>query len=209
MNDADPPDSTPVPPPAVSGPVAALAGLALPGLGYFLGGERARGLIAGCTILLLFIAGLLIGGARVIDVPGYDEAGTHINAPDGWILTNHPITAVMQKPWFVPQALVGPVAFVAAKASLDLAVRKVSPSHARVSEIGVLYTAVAGGLNLLVIIDAASRATARREAAARAAPDAEPEGFPIAPAGTADSRATARREAAVRLSTAAADEGRA
>jgi hypothetical protein len=31
-------------------------------------------------------------------------------------------------------------------------------SHSRINEIGVLYTAVAGMLNLLAIIDAASRA---------------------------------------------------
>ena len=38
-------------------------------------------------------------------------------------------------------------------------------SHSRVNEIGVLYTAVAGMLNLLAIIDAASRAEQLRAAA--------------------------------------------
>ena len=37
-------------------------------------------------------------------------------------------------------------------------------SHSRINEIGVLYTAVAGMLNLLAIIDAASRAEQIRSA---------------------------------------------
>ena len=158
--------------------VVALAGLALPGLGYWIGGERGRAVIAGSTVLLLYLAGLLIGGVRVIDVPGYDDYGDHIQGPNGWVLTKHPITAVMSKPWSVPQSLVGPIGLVAAKASVELAERNVAPSHARVAEIGVLYTAVAGGLNLLVVIDAASRAAARREAARAAARVAAGEGGP-------------------------------
>ena len=151
--------------------VAALAGLALPGLGYLLAGERERGYLAGITILLLFAAGLLIGGVRVIDVPGYTDDGQRLAAggpgaaAGDWALTAHPIATVMAKPWFVPQALVGPLAFVAGRISLGLAAAGSIPSHARVAEIGVLYTAVAGGLNLLVVIDAASRAAARRETA--------------------------------------------
>ena len=46
-------------------------------------------------------------------------------------------------------------------------------SHARVNEIAVLYTAVAGMLNLLVIIDSAARASRDPD---DPADDAEPTG---------------------------------
>jgi hypothetical protein len=57
------------------------------------------------------------------------------------------------KPWFVPQALAGPAAFLAARISIDAARQGIPRSHARVLEVGVLYTAIAGMLNLLAVID--------------------------------------------------------
>src|SRR5215213_9083568 len=61
-----------------SPPVVALAAWALPGAGYWLVGERARALIVGFTIIALFVAGLLIGGVRVLQVPGYGEDGGRV-----------------------------------------------------------------------------------------------------------------------------------
>ena len=61
------PSASMLPPPAI-----ALAGWILPGAGYWLVGEKTRGLIAGVAILLMFFAGILIAGIRVIEVPGYD-----------------------------------------------------------------------------------------------------------------------------------------
>jgi len=124
---------------SVPAPLAALVAWLVPGAGYLLIGQRARGLTVGITILTLFVMGLLIGGLRVVD------------PPDSY---RQPLQAVYQRPWFVGQILVGPLTLVAASQA-----RAVPYSHARVWEIGVLYTAVAGMLNLLAIIDTAYRAT--------------------------------------------------
>jgi hypothetical protein len=71
----------------------------------------------------------------------------------------------------VCQILCGPIAVAASSISIhaarptaqaaaasDTPVQTVAISHARSWEIGTLYTAVAGMLNLLAIIDAAFRA---------------------------------------------------
>lgn len=136
----------------------------LPGLGYILLGERTRGLTVGITILVLFVLGLLMAGVRVIDVPGYDRQGQPVmlrvpgQAQPVWALRHRPLAEVANKPWFVGQVLVGPVCLVTARISLALA-RSDAPAaaRARLGEIGTLYTAVAGMLNLLVMIDAAHR----------------------------------------------------
>src|SRR2546428_6813112 len=49
--------------------LVAVAAWALPGLGYVLIGHRARGITVGVVIVLLFVFGLLIGGARALEVP--------------------------------------------------------------------------------------------------------------------------------------------
>jgi hypothetical protein len=131
-------------------PLIALAGWLVPGMGYWLIGQRLRGLVVGVTILLIFAAGLLIGGMHVIDAP-----------------TGLTFQLVLQKPWFIGQVLAGPVSLVASYLAnnwgthIDPITFKqtagVALSHARVNEIGVLYTAVAGMLNLMAIIDAAYR----------------------------------------------------
>jgi hypothetical protein len=160
-------------------PVVALASWLLPGFGYLLLGQRKRAFTVGITILLLLVLGLLIGGVRVMEVPGYGEDGRRImldsygrrSARSGsdavWALRASPMAELREKPWSIPQVLTGP----AALASMAWSVWAASPengpggteapaatSHSRVNEIGVLYTAVAGMLNLLAIIDAASRA---------------------------------------------------
>ena len=181
-------------------PVAlvALAAWVLPGLGYWLIRERTRAIVVGVTILLLYMSGLLIGNVRVIDVPGYDNAGEPVlieyrreQVQNGvvireyrvspgdefgrnmvgerkWIVRAHFLSEVVNKPWYVGQFLVGPVNLLVSWISLHAA--HVGPeandivvprSHARVAEIGTLYTAVAGMLNLMAIIDSAWRAAHR------------------------------------------------
>ena len=126
---------------SVPAPIVALATWVVPGSGYWLIGQRARALTVGITIIILFVMGLLIGGVRVVDAP-----------PN--VLTS-PANAVSQKPWFVGQILAGPITLSASSIGHDNAY---FASHSRVNEIGTLYTAVAGMLNLLAIIDAAYRA---------------------------------------------------
>ena len=144
----EPPESNPVimPPP----PLVALVSWLIPGMGYVLIGQRARGLVVGVFILLLFAGGLLIGGMHVVDAP------TGLAPP-----------VLFQKPWFIGQIMAGPVTLAANYVANHWTmvyengakVVGVPMSHARVYEIGVLYTAVAGMLNLMAIIDASYRAS--------------------------------------------------
>jgi hypothetical protein len=131
-----------------SPPVVALAGWVVPGLGYWLIGQRARALACGITIVLVFFAGVLIAGVRVVQAPDMSGPGNTAQR-------------ILQRPWFIGQVLNGPLGITAAVVSDKLAQ---SPTYrhietkARLAEIGTLYTAVAGMLNLLTIIDASHRA---------------------------------------------------
>ena len=134
-----------VPPP----PLVALAGWLLPGAGYWLIGQRTRAITVGITILLLFAFGVLISGIRVVQAPDMTSPGNVAQK-------------ILTRPWFIGQVLTGPVGIVSAYISDQLAQ---SPTYhaieakARLAEIGTLYTAVAGMLNLLTIIDASYRAS--------------------------------------------------
>lgn len=143
-------------------PLVALIGWLVPGAGYLLLRQYARGLTIGVTILLVFVLGLLIGGVRVIDVPGFDDAGARREQNGQWRLTVAPVAEIANKPWYVPQILAGPVTLLAGQVSLHAARSRIDPSHARIRDIGTLYTAVAGMLNLMALIDAAHRAGKER-----------------------------------------------
>ena len=127
---------------SVPAPIVALATWAVPGSGYWLIGQKARGLTVGITIIILFILGLVIGGVRVVDMPSG--------------VLSSPASAISQKPWFVGQILAGPMTLLVS--AIGHEGEGFYASHSRVNEIGTLYTAVAGMLNLLAIIDAAYRA---------------------------------------------------
>src|SRR5689334_2378668 len=113
-------------------PLVAAAGWVLPGVGYLLIGQKARAIVVGITILVLFMCGLLIGGVRVVDVPGYDDQGRRVvldargnvdrsgrsNASGDWALTARPFAEIANKPWFVGQILAGPMCLIAAHYSL-------------------------------------------------------------------------------------------
>jgi hypothetical protein len=116
-------------------PLVVVASWLVPGAGYWLLGQRARGTAIGISVLCLFVLGMLIGGITVVDAP-------------------LSLAQISAKPWFVAQILTGPVSIAAAwlAGSVDVV------SHSRSFEIGTLYTAVAGMLNLLGIIDAGYRA---------------------------------------------------
>jgi hypothetical protein len=183
-------------------PVVVVFAWLIPGGGYFLIGERARAVTAGVAIVMLFLAGIAVGGIRIADPPGWGQYGymtqlvqrfdrrrqqmeddyTRIEpaSPDesrdpseddrdqaaGPALLRQPMAELGDKPWYVGQILCGPIALVASAVSVNAAHPSAgSPgqetwpsSHSRSWEIGALYTAVAGMLNLLVIIDSAYRA---------------------------------------------------
>ncbi|HZL34154.1 MAG TPA: DUF6677 family protein [Tepidisphaeraceae bacterium] len=174
----------------------ALAGWLVPGAGYLLLGQRARGLTVGITIIVLFFLGLLVGGVRALDVPGYGPHGKPLVAgwvgagPDkegnktwepaikdtppaddwrleGWVLTTHPFEEIRAKPWSIAQVMIGPIDLFCDWWSVRVSQPSnplvphsppiAARSHSRLNELGVLYTAVAGMLNLLAIIDSSHR----------------------------------------------------
>jgi hypothetical protein len=150
-----------IPPPV---PIVALAGWCVPGLGYLLIGERARALFSGVSIVLIFLLGILIAGVRCVDVPGYSEVGTLRRMPSGDpAVRAAPFRSLVDKPWYIPQILAGPMTIGASIWSVNISA-DYPKATARLWDIGTLYTAVAGMLNLLVIIDAAHRAARIREA---------------------------------------------
>jgi hypothetical protein len=172
----------------------------VPGGGYFLIGQRARAITVAVTIVALFLAGIVIGGIRIMDPPGWGQYGymsqmvekynrrgqsqgvwarvepssseeeanpaSDGDMPQGPALLAQPLGELADKPWYAGQILCGPLTLAASALSVHVAhpvpgapaVEGVPQSHSRSWEIGTLYTAVAGMLNLLVIIDAAHRA---------------------------------------------------
>ncbi len=142
--------------------VVAIAGWILPGMGYVVLGQTWRGVVAGTTILLLILMGIFIGGIRVIELPGFDNAGKRVVVPgtDQWVLTARPVPTLMEEIWFMPQLLNGPVTLLAGRQSLALTRSgSAMKMHGRLDDIGILYVAIAGVLNLIIIIDSAHRAS--------------------------------------------------
>ena len=121
-------------------PVAGLLTWILPGLGHFYLGERGRGLILLVTITATFWSGVAIGGA----------AGT-VNPHE-------------RKLWFLAQLGSGGntlAAYGLTRRVLAELPRTDEPpflGHWLSTDVGVHYTGVAGLLNLLIILDAISRA---------------------------------------------------
>lgn len=110
---------------------AIVAAWLFPGSGHILLGSRTRGLLLMGTILMLFIGGILIGGIDVID-------------------RQH------DKLWFAAQVLMGPVTLIVqyVRESMN---DSITASIGRVNELGTLYCAIAGLLNLLAILDVVVR----------------------------------------------------
>lgn len=144
---------------------AALLAICIPGAGQFSLGYRARGICIAIGVLGLFFGGLLMGGLNCVD-------------------------SRENRLWFIPQAIVGPVAFITDNihqryfkgiapgiprpvtpgpnetittdkdGTRRIAQRTSGPpliirSFGRPNELGVLFAAIAGMLNLICIIDAA------------------------------------------------------
>jgi len=129
-------------PPARWNPGPAFFGWLVPGLGHWVVGQQRRAMIIGLSIALLWILGLLIGGIGVIDHRQH-------------------------RFWFLGQSLIAPsigVNYATQKAKTAQLIRTPAndgpiyqPSFSRIHEQGVLFTALAGLLNLLAVIDVACR----------------------------------------------------
>ncbi len=117
---------------------AAVSAWVLPGLGHFLLGERKRAKIIAVSIGLLWLVGLIIGGISVCD---------------------------RRSAWFAGQVLLAPTLAVDYYYQLQLkhatGYRQspsnrwpaYEPSFGHANEQGTLYTALAGLLNLLAMMD--------------------------------------------------------
>ncbi len=136
--------------------LAAFAGWLAPGLGHALIGEKQRGLIIAAAVGGLWIAGLLLGGVTVIDryAPPEGEQGMPVRRLalpflGQVMIAPSCVIAVWNARYAVPTWGYPP------PAPRDQVAHKppFSPSFGRMNEQGVLYTALAGLLNLLAIID--------------------------------------------------------
>ncbi len=133
---------------------AFLLGWVFPGFGQWVLGRRRRALFIASGILGMVLMGTLVGGVDVVD---RDE----------------------DRMWFIPQALVGPVVFAIDLANQNLlktgrvgeiiafdtddrSLRQLPvneyKSIGRVNELGTLFIALAGLMNLCVMFDAGTRA---------------------------------------------------
>jgi len=122
-----------------------------PGLGHVLLGEVKRGVVIGVTVGGLWLGGLLIGGISVIDVKDHF----------GWFL-GQSATAPSWVVNYLHQNLKGPGGQPPLPTGADL---PYVPSYGRVHEQGVIYTALAGLLNLLCMVDVIYREPRAAEAA--------------------------------------------
>lgn len=105
--------------------VVALVGWLVPGGGHFLLKEKKRSVIIFIAIVLTFCIGIYVGSIGVIDPVG------------AW-------------PWYLAQILNSPLVAVLGHFSAGGGF----PVYGRPSEIGQIYTSIAGLLNLLCVINA-------------------------------------------------------
>lgn len=131
-----------------------------PGLGHIAMGDVRRGAILCITITSLFLSGLMIGGVGVLDY-------------------------TLNRAWFFGQMFNGQAVVLAVVRSKTMMSKPNSkpgsndymgtpaypnayePSFGRPNEIGILYTALAGLLNLFIFYDVLDRSAQRNTAKAR------------------------------------------
>lgn len=151
-------------------PHAAFAAWAVPGMGHLLLGQRKRGAILLVTIAALWLMGLLLGGIGAVNRKPLDTE-TRVS----W--------------WFYCQS--GNVAHIFADQALHrfflkdgaptLSAPAFEPSLGKLNEQGVLYTSLAGLLNIMAILDVIycdpkHRAALDRSRSPKASQEADPEG---------------------------------
>ena len=105
--------------------IVALLAWAVPGAGHFFIKEQKRALIIFITITSLFLVGIYVGSIAVIDPVG------------AW-------------PWYVGQMLASPAIAIFGHATRSGKLECFGRPH----DVGQIYTAIAGGLNLLCMLSA-------------------------------------------------------
>lgn len=133
------PSSPPPLSPSIRVPLAGLLTWLLPGAGHLFIGERTRGIILMATIAVTFWTGVAIGGVR-----------NTVNPDQRWL-------------WFMGQICAG--GHTLAALAISQAVPTPPPgleatriAYGREEEISVVYTAICGMLNILIIFDVLVRA---------------------------------------------------
>jgi len=128
--------------------VALILGWVVPGAGHMYLGQVKRGLLFFVLLVGAFVVGIAIGGYDDVVFP---EPST--NAPENDITSQ-----VMYRIIPIVQAMEGAAAFVSAKAATAA-----EPDNKYLGDydIGVLYTCVAGLMNVVVMLDAFCLAAAR------------------------------------------------
>ena len=122
--------------PQIRIPVAGLLAWFLPGAGHLFIGERVRGVIFLTTIAVTFWTGVAVGGVKNTVNP--DERSL----------------------WFMGQICTGSHALAtwAWSRSLELPEGGDLRAYGRAEEVSIVYTAICGMLNILVIFDVLVRA---------------------------------------------------
>lgn len=116
-------------------PVAAVLAWLWPGMGHISQGHRRRGRLIMFGVLFLFIGGVLIGG-----IDSVDRKNDHL--------------------WFLAQAVCGPIAFGVDFLNQNWLKNMPEPQQFatiglnKPNEMGTLFSALAGLMNLVVILDA-------------------------------------------------------
>jgi hypothetical protein len=132
---------------AFLGPLAWL----VPGLGHFLLGMRARGLVLFLTISAMFWAGVAIGGLpKVIDPVG-------------------------NRNWFIGELCTGGNALLAVYINYTNGwIGAETGSWGKARDIGIVFAGVAGLLNILAVFDVGVRAVTPTSGGSRGEPDDDP-----------------------------------
>lgn len=162
-------------------PAAALAATLCPGLGHFVLGQRRKAILLAASIFGLIASGLFIGGLSVID-RRENRVWFMAQALNGPIV--FAIDYVHQSHFKVrdtPNARPRTARPFEARRADGLPIPATHGLHppyvkslGRVNEIGVLYVAIAGLLNLIAILDAAFPTLARSASSTTHSPKPAP-----------------------------------
>lgn len=160
--------------PGPIGYVAPVIAWVAPGLGHFMIRERARGVVLGLTIYLLFAAGLFMGGIRAIN-PEDQPIWTYTQFLAGWpmLIANQLQKATISQVGdlthrssliddYNAQAPANPNETTAqreVRTKAFIAAHPLFSYHPKVQDMGSVFCGIAGMLNLLVIFDVILRVT--------------------------------------------------
>lgn len=118
------PETTP--PPPVNPALAAGVSWLVPGLGHVLAGQRGKGLLVGGAVVVVFALGMVFSDGHAVD-------------------------RAVASVWWVGQVLFGGGALFAALVTAPIEMGPAFPEHL---ELGTNFCAVAGLMNLVVMVDA-------------------------------------------------------